>query len=82
MENYEINVLQQTPTSISNWLDFVALCFAKKGTPRKYFEKQLQTHHNSKEILILTTKTNNINNESDEKKKKKQLYYRHCVYFT
>ena len=81
MENYEINVLQQTPTSISNWLDFVALCFAKKGTPRKYFEKQLQTHHNSKEILILTTKTNNINNESDEKKKKTIILSTLCIFY-
>ena len=49
---HEIHVLNDTKSSLNDWLDFVALCFAKKGTPREYFERQLQQNR-SKDVLIL-----------------------------
>ena len=39
-------------SSLNGWLDFVALCFAKKGTPREYFKRQL-LQIRSRDILIL-----------------------------
>lgn len=50
--NHEIHVLNGVESSLKDWLDFVALCFAKKGTPREYFERQL-LQIGSRDILIL-----------------------------
>ena len=44
--------MNDAESSLNGWLDFVALCFAKKGTPRGYFKRQL-LQIRSRDILIL-----------------------------
>ena len=37
-----VSPLTDSPSARSSWLDFVAECFAAKGTPRAYFASQLE----------------------------------------
>ena len=42
------------------WLDFVAACFAAKGTPRTYFQRQLQCDHKHTIIVARSKATGKI----------------------